>query len=213
MKTEDLIRKLGQEATPIRRHALQRRLAIGLAVGVAVAMALVEALYGVRHDLGSAIATTPFLIKAGFTLSLAIGAFFASLHLARPESRPTRWFWLIALPFLLIGATAAAEIAAAPRKDWASMIMGQSAPECLMRIALISIPLLAGLAWSFRRFAPADLRAAGAALGGVSGAIAAFLYALHCTESATVFIALWYSLGVIVTTLAGALLGPRLLRW
>jgi hypothetical protein len=38
-------------------------------------------------------------------------------------------------------------------------------------------------------------------------------YALACPEASPAFVAVWYSLGVLLTGLLGAALGPRLLRW
>ena len=38
-------------------------------------------------------------------------------------------------------------------------------------------------------------------------------YALACTEASPAFVAVWYTLGIIVTGAVGALLGPRVLRW
>jgi hypothetical protein len=38
-------------------------------------------------------------------------------------------------------------------------------------------------------------------------------YALHCTDDSLPFIALWYGGAIVMCTLAGAVLGPRLLRW
>ncbi|MBD3765305.1 MAG: DUF1109 family protein, partial [Rhodobacterales bacterium] len=38
-------------------------------------------------------------------------------------------------------------------------------------------------------------------------------YALHCTEDSPLFFVLWYGLGILVPTLAGAWLGRRLLAW
>jgi hypothetical protein len=39
------------------------------------------------------------------------------------------------------------------------------------------------------------------------------VYCLHCPETEPAFIATWYSLGALLTTAAGALLGPVVLRW
>ena len=46
-----------------------------------------------------------------------------------------------------------------------------------------------------------------------AGAWAATLYCLHCPESSAMFVLTWYSLGIAFTTLLGALVGPRILRW
>jgi hypothetical protein len=61
--------------------------------------------------------------------------------------------------------------------------------------------------------APTRLRLAGAAGGLAAGAAGALVYTLHCPELAAPFLASWYVLGMLIPTAAGALLGPRLLRW
>jgi hypothetical protein len=63
------------------------------------------------------------------------------------------------------------------------------------------------------RFAPTRLRLAGAAAGLFSGAVGAVVYCFHCPELDAPFIAFWYLLGILIPAAAGALLGPRLLRW
>jgi hypothetical protein len=39
------------------------------------------------------------------------------------------------------------------------------------------------------------------------------VYTLHCPELAAPFLGLWYVLGMLLPALAGAALGPWLLRW
>ena len=41
----------------------------------------------------------------------------------------------------------------------------------------------------------------------------ALVYTLHCPEMEAPFLAVWYLLGMLIPAAAGALLGPRLLRW
>jgi hypothetical protein len=53
----------------------------------------------------------------------------------------------------------------------------------------------------------------GAIAGLVAGALGAAVFALHHPGGSIPFIALWYSGPVILCTLVGALLEPRLLRW
>jgi len=38
-------------------------------------------------------------------------------------------------------------------------------------------------------------------------------YALHCVDDTVPFVALWYGGTIALCTVAGAALGPRLLRW
>jgi hypothetical protein len=62
-------------------------------------------------------------------------------------------------------------------------------------------------------FAPTRLRLAGAAAGLAAGATGAAVYSLHCPELAAPFLGTWYVIGVLIPTAAGALIGPRVLRW
>jgi hypothetical protein len=57
------------------------------------------------------------------------------------------------------------------------------------------------------------LALSGAGAGLLAGALGTLVYALHCPESAAPFIGIWYVLGIAIPTLAGAMLGPRVLRW
>ncbi len=75
------------------------------------------------------------------------------------------------------------------------------------------MPLLAVLLGGMRRFAPRSPALAGFAAGLVAGGFGAAAYALWCGETSMTFIAVWYSLGIGLVALIGAVLGARLLRW
>jgi hypothetical protein len=91
--------------------------------------------------------------------------------------------------------------------------MGQTAAACPFLIALLSLPFLAAVLWILRELAPTRLAISGLAAGIAAGSSGALVYTLHCPELAPAFIAVWYVLGMLIPALAGALLGPRLLRW
>jgi hypothetical protein len=93
------------------------------------------------------------------------------------------------------------------------MWLGKSWIFCPWLVLLLAAPIFVGLLWSFRRLAPTRLRAAGAVAGLAAGAWAATVYCLHCPEVSALFVLTWYSLGIALAAGAGALLGPRLLRW
>jgi hypothetical protein len=93
------------------------------------------------------------------------------------------------------------------------MWLGQSWRVCSSLVFLLSIPIFGGLLWSFRRLAPSRLRAAGATAGLAAGAWGATLYCLHCPEVSAIFVLTWYTLGIGLAALLGAIVGPRLLRW
>jgi hypothetical protein len=66
---------------------------------------------------------------------------------------------------------------------------------------------------ALRAGAPRSATLAGAAAGLVAGGVGATLYATHCVDDSPLFVALWYTAGVALVTLAGAILGRWLLRW
>jgi hypothetical protein len=53
----------------------------------------------------------------------------------------------------------------------------------------------------------------GAIAGLVAGALGAAAFAFHHPGGSVPFIALWYGGSILLCTLVGAILGPRLLRW
>jgi hypothetical protein len=93
------------------------------------------------------------------------------------------------------------------------MITGRDWLECLISIPIIAIVPFAVLVWAVRRMAPTDLVRTGAFVGLVAGSLSAAGYAFHCMDDSTPFVALWYGGTIVLCTLAGATLGPRLLRW
>ena len=72
--------------------------------------------------------------------------------------------------------------------------------------------MLVGAFWVLRGLAPTRLTVAGAAAGLAAGAIASLVYSFHCDESAMPFIAVWYTLGILIPGLIGAIAGRFVLR-
>lgn len=213
MRTEDLISSLAGNARAVPRGAVPRRMAFGIAGGGMVTMLLVAAWLGLRHDLGSAVLGLPFWMKWGYTLSIAAIAVSATIHLARPEAaRPRALSWL-ALPVGLLALLTVVQLLATPPGDWDALWQGRSWHVCTRNVAILSLPIFAGLMLAFRRFAPTRLRLTGAVAGLAAGACGAVLYCLHCPEVSALFVLVWYSLGMLAAAAIGALLGPRLLRW
>ncbi|MFL9839640.1 DUF1109 domain-containing protein [Sphingomonas sp. ST-64] len=213
MNTDDLINSLSADVAPVRRGTVGRRIALGLAVGALISGAWVVLRFGVRPDLGVAMQGFPFWMKWAYTISLSLAALFMTAQLARPDSQRLRGLWLIAIPAVLLAAVGATELIRTPQTEWLAMWLGHSWQQCPWRVLGLAMPIFAGLLWSFRRLAPTRLRAAGAAAGLAAGAFAATVYCLHCPEVSAIFVLTWYSLGILLATALGALIGPRLLRW
>lgn len=122
-------------------------------------------------------------------------------------------FSLLGLPLLLVWLGAALSLAGAAPEARAELIFGRTWRTCALNISLLSIPVFIAIFRALRSLAPTRLRQAGAAGGLLAGAIATLAYCLHCPEMGIPFWGVWYLLGMLLPTLLGAALGPRLLRW
>jgi hypothetical protein len=94
-----------------------------------------------------------------------------------------------------------------------ALVFGTTWRACAFNIALLSLPLFAALLWAMKGLAPTRLALAGATAGLLSGAAAALIYSLHCPELGAPFLGIWYPLGMLIPAAAGAIVGPRVLRW
>lgn len=196
--------------TPLGR--LPRRVANAAVLGAAVTMALVLA-WGLRPDIAAASTTPRFWVKLGFGAGFAAAGLAGLLALFRPEHPAPRRLWLAAVPVAVIVAAAFREVAALPTTELMAAWLGNSALICPFAIAVLSVAPATALFLAGRRSAPTRLRLTGAVIGLASGGISATLYALHCPETGMAFVATWYLIGILLAASAGALSGPRLLRW
>ena len=213
MKTDELVTLLAAGAAPVSANVVGRRFALALGWGVPGAVLLLLAALGLRADLAQASAALMFWIKPAFAAGLALAALVAAGRLARPGMRLGPVWAALAAPLLLLWLVAALVLVNAAPEQRADLIFGATWKSCPFNIAFISLPLLAATLWAMKGLAPTRLALAGASAGLLAGALSALVYALHCPEASAPFLAVWYVLGIALSTLAGALLGPRLLRW
>ena len=213
MRTDDLIAMLSTNVEPVDRRKLARTFGAALAIGGAAAVGVVLLGFGLRTDLTEAGAFVPLVLKIIFTIVVLGLASTDLIRFARPGGERRAPLTLLALPFVAIIVLAAISLASAPHSHWNSMIVGDQWLECLLSIPVIAIAPFAVIIWAVRQAMPTDLRRAGALAGLVAGALIATGYALHCVDDSVPFVALWYGGTIVLCTLAGAALGPRLLRW
>jgi hypothetical protein len=213
MDTETLISRLASDTRPVSRHAAPLRLGLALATGLIASLVVIASTLGFRPDLDIAMAGSMFWMKLSYTSSLALIAIVALLALLRPEARPPRWLWLLALPIALLGLVSAHELSTMPGADWIALWLGESWRLCSGLIFAFALPIAAGLTLIARQFAPTRLQATGAVIGLAAGAASATLYSLHCPEAGASFVLTWYSVGIALASLLGWIAGPRLLRW
>lgn len=211
MKTNDLIDLLSTQAGPAPQLHLAKRFTwAGLLGGAAAALMAVGAMGFIPAEMLSE--TAPWL-KLVYAVLLTLAAAMLMTKLGRPGANV--WHAGVAvflIVALMVGVGALAYLMLDPAERAASL-MGHSWQVCAIAILVLSTPVMLGSFWVMKGLAPVHQAKAGAACGLFAGAVAAMAYSLACTESATPFIALWYTAGISLASATGALLGPRLLRW
>jgi hypothetical protein len=213
MKTDDLVSALSADLDPVPRRAVGGRLVLGLGIGAAVSAALMVLWLGVRADLMHAMMTGPFWMKFAYAFAVAVLGFGLIDRLARPDGAGGMFGPLILVPLGVMIVLAIYQLTGAPDDQRMAMMMGGSSQVCARNIVLLSLPVFAGLFWSLRALGPTRLTLAGAVAGILAGAAGTVIYAVHCTEIAAPFVAIWYTLGIAAMGLLGALLGRLMLRW
>lgn len=213
MRTNELIAALATNAPAIDPTRVEQRFYTKLAGGAGVALAAMLLLIGPRADLADASLLPMFWLKLLFPAGLAAAALVGLWRLSHPGMRvghvPAAAALLVTLVWMLAGVA----LLAAPAGERLPLVFGKTWLECLVTIAGLSVPALWLALRATRELAPTRLAVAGMAAGLFAGAAAAFAYALHCVEMQAPFVAVWYVLGMLISTGAGALLGRRLLHW
>ena len=213
MHTQELIDKLTSDMEAAPRSAVSRRLATSVLVGGALAFVALLACFGMRDDMHLAVFTGAFWMKWAFVLAGAVPAFVLARRLARPDGKVGLLPLMLIAPVVVLALFAAVRVLSAPPEVRAALWLGHSASACPWIIGALSIPVFAATLVAFRRSAPTQLSLAGFTAGLLSGTVSAFLYSLCCNETEPAFVVTWYTLGMLLPALAGAVLGPRLLRW
>ena len=210
MKTDELITLLARDAAPVKSGALPRRLSALAFAGAAVALIIMIPWIGFRPDLADAVADPTFWMKAIYTIGLGFAGFLLVERLSRPGATSRLGWVLAAACAAAIVALALAQLMMMPPAEMPDAIMGGSWSACPGYIFTLALPGLAAILWTMRRFAPTRTALSGAAAGLLAGGVSATVYGLQNTAP---FVALWYSLGIGMTALTGAIVGSRVLRW
>jgi hypothetical protein len=213
MRTDDLIDMLARGPDLRVRSQPLRGLLVPGAIGLAASILLMQLLLGTRSDIGHAALLSAFWIKFGFALALSAAGALAVRRLSTPGARIDVLAPLLGFPLLVLWSMAAWVLWEAPPQMRAALVWGQTWHVCTVLIVMLALPVFVAMLVVMRRRAPTRLRMAGAAAGLAAGAMAALVYCLHCPEMSPAFVGVWYVLGIAVMTLAGALVGPKVLAW
>jgi hypothetical protein len=213
MKTDDLISMLASGVAPVDRRVPVKRFSTALVLGGVGALLLMEVLFGVRPDIGQVIYVPLFWAKLALPFALGAAALWMTTRVSRPGVAAGKAWLAIALPLAVVWVAAIVVLLSAAPADRVGLLLGSTWRVCPLNIAMLSVPTLIAILIAMRGLAPTQLRLAGAAGGLLAGATATIAYSLHCPEMAVSFWAIWYVLGMLIPAVAGALLGPRVLRW
>ncbi|QFZ83587.1 DUF1109 family protein [Variovorax paradoxus] len=213
MKTDDLVAMLATGIAPVPRHTARRRIAQALLMSLPVSLVIMLVRDGVRDDLLSAIFLPMFWAKLLFPLSIAAAALVAIHRLGRPGIGTGRTWMGLVLPVLAVWALALAHKLDMLPLAHAEPVPGVSWVRCMLSVGLISLPVLAATLLALRDLAPTRPAWSGAGAGALAGGVATAVFALHCKDLTPASLALWQVASMLLPTLAGALLGRRLLRW
>jgi len=213
MKTDELVNVLSTNLEVVNTRRVFRELAAAVMVGTVAVLAFIFFARGIRPDIRELHALLFISLKVSLGLGVVTGGLIYLVEAARPGGgrrfAPNVSTWLV----IAVALLAIASLTAKPLWHWHTMAMTDGWLECLVSIPFIAIVPFAVVVWALRRMAPTDLVRAGALAGFVASGISIIGYALHCTGDSVPFITIWYGGTLLLCTMAGALLGPRLLRW
>jgi hypothetical protein len=212
MKTSEFIDALAVDGAP-RGLGLASRFWLALGLGTLVSAALFMIGIAPRADFAAAAHTARFDLKFADTLMLVLPTALLCIRLMRPDARAGTLAFLLATPFLLLGAAVGAELFLVPSSMWGTKMIGINSLHCLGLVPLLSIAPLFALIYAMRSGAPRHPILTGALAGAAAAGIAATLYAANCPDDSPLFVATWYPLATLIVVGVGAAAGHRFLRW
>jgi hypothetical protein len=211
VKTDELINLLAEDAPVRMRHG--RTMSLALLVGTAISIAYMVVFIGVRPDIHALVDTPRVFFKICQTLILAVAAAALVIPIGRPGFSLRAGALVLGLPALLLVVGIATELLVVPEQYWMASMTGNYADYCLFYVPILSLAPLATLLLALREAAPDKPALAGAAAGLAAGGIAAAIYAWHCPDDSPLFLAVWYTVAIMIVTVTGFLIGGRFLRW
>jgi len=213
MKTDDFVNVLATDVAPVTGRELRNTIVIALTGGVVGAFSLMLSLFGVPTGTLQRETFVPRLLALAFALGLAAVGATVLIRFARPGEPKHGPLLLVGLLFAAVFSAGMIALILADPAARTGMLLGPQWVACLIYIPLFAVAPFVSLIWALRKGAPTNLVRTGACAGLVAGALAAAVCAFHHPDSSVLFITLWYGGPILLCALAGALLGPRLLRW
>jgi hypothetical protein len=211
MKTSDLITLLATNPEPFDPRVVTKSLAWPLALGIVISIVLSGAVIGFlpAQDFLLPVVWAKFVY--GAALVMALVALLGRLYRpGAPTQAVIKWPLLVLLSMTVIGFVS---LMLLPESKRAVAIFGQTWLVCPWFVLGLSMPALAAFLGAAKRLAPTDLKTTGFAAGLLAGAIGALGYSFACPEMSLTFVAIWYTVGIVLAGLVGRAVGPMVLRW
>lgn len=210
MRTEDLIEALAKD-TGNMPESVERRFGLLAGAGIVIAAFLFYLILGMRSDAMEAMQTPWYPLKMVITGLLALLTIPVVTALARPGAAvPAK---RLAIVGVLLAAAIAADLLMLDPTAWKARMMGQNAMFCLTLIPVFSVAPLVAVVIALRHGASPRPMLSGFAAGVLSGAVGGFLYGLFCPDDSPLFLAVWYTIAIVIVSAVGALAGRFALRW
>lgn len=211
MKTDTLIEMLARNAGPFPHAVVSRRLSPAAMAGMAASACAAIMIFGALP--AAMFATAVPWVKMAYSGSLALSAGWLTARLSRPTAPCARPRCATAAVMITMTVIGALSLWLEPSDARMAALLGRSWLSCPWNVLALSVPALAAVLWAVRGLAPTRPRATGFSAGLLAGSLGAFGYSLSCPEASPAFVATWYTLGIVLTGIVGAALGPRVLRW
>lgn len=213
MKTDDLIALISVDARgTASQMSVAARLTPAALIGAVAALALLVGWLGMR-DMTEAMVSPSYWMKTAYTVALAGAGLLTVERLSRPAASARRGIIALICVTAVMVALAITQLLSLPAEQAPHALLGSTWDRCPWRIAVLAIPGLVLVLLAMRRLAPTRPALAGAGAGLFVGAIAATIYGLYCAETSAVFTLIWYTGGIAIAAVLGALAGARVLRW
>jgi hypothetical protein len=209
--TNVVIRRLAREAgmkPSTSVISFDTALLLGAALSLASAIMLVFAIVGIPRELATTLHSAAFHHKVSSMLLVACGGIFLVRYAGRPGARALAL--LTVLPGLaLLTAGAISDASEFPFMGLSVI----SVPSCIAAIVALSLLPLGITMFVLKRGVTTRPSVAGATAGVLAGALGAAAYALVCKNNGGLFVAVWYSMAILITVGIGAVVGRRALAW
>lgn len=213
MKTDDLINLLSTNTEPVKSSHLRNTLFAAVVAGAMAALCLMLLTLGTPEMTSDGENLGLKIVGLVLTLGLVAAGVSFLFKAARPGKFSYKPLIAIGLLPLAVLLMAIAVLFSSHPTTWTEMLFGPQWAACLLCIPFFALLPFASLIWALRKEAPTRPAWTGAIAGLVAGALGAAAYTLHQSSISMPFMVLWNLGPIVICTLIGAVLGPRLLRW